>query len=152
MGWDQMGWDGIRFIVVTKVVSPKFDAKMNGSFKCNQCHYATSYGTNIRRYLKSHSGEKSYIWNQCQRKSVDGTIENSLRRKAKQLQSMGLCSYYQKQFESSLAKSLYRKFTRMQPMRFCICLGNQLEESFENSLCGENLQMQPMWLCLYNCT
>ena len=32
MGWDQKGWDGIRFIVMTKDVISKFDAIMNRSF------------------------------------------------------------------------------------------------------------------------
>ena len=32
MGWDQIGWDGIRFIVVTKNVISKFDAIINRSF------------------------------------------------------------------------------------------------------------------------
>ena len=33
--------------------------------KCYQCDYASSYAGNLRRHLKTHSGEKSNKCNQC---------------------------------------------------------------------------------------
>ena len=33
--------------------------------KCNQCDYASSQATHLRRHLKTHSGEKSNKCNQC---------------------------------------------------------------------------------------
>ena len=35
------------------------------SNKCNQCSYASSYASHLRRHLKTHSGEKSNKCNQC---------------------------------------------------------------------------------------
>ena len=34
------------------------------SLKCNQCDYASVLAGNVRRHLKTHSGEKSFICNQ----------------------------------------------------------------------------------------
>ena len=35
------------------------------SKKCNQCDYASSRAGDLRRHLKTHSGEKSNKCNQC---------------------------------------------------------------------------------------
>ena len=35
------------------------------SNKCNQCDYASSHTGDLRRHLKTHSGEKSNECNQC---------------------------------------------------------------------------------------
>ena len=35
------------------------------SNKCNQCEYASSQASNLRRHLKAHTGEKSNKCNQC---------------------------------------------------------------------------------------
>ena len=35
------------------------------SYKCNQCGFASSYAGNLRRHLKTHSGEKQNKCNQC---------------------------------------------------------------------------------------
>ena len=40
------------------------------SYKCNQCDYAAVQAGNLKRHLKSHSGEKSYNCNQCDYSSV----------------------------------------------------------------------------------
>ena len=36
------------------------------SNKCNQCDYASSYASHLRRHLKTHSGEKPNKCNQCE--------------------------------------------------------------------------------------
>ena len=35
------------------------------SKKCNQCEYASSWAGDLRKHLKTHSGEKSNKCNQC---------------------------------------------------------------------------------------
>ena len=35
------------------------------SNKCNQCDFASSYASHLRRHLKTHSGEKPNKCNQC---------------------------------------------------------------------------------------
>ena len=36
------------------------------SNKCNQCAYASSQASHLKRHLKMHSGEKSNKCNQCE--------------------------------------------------------------------------------------
>ena len=35
------------------------------SNKCNQCNFVSSYAGNLKKHLKTHSGEKSNKCNQC---------------------------------------------------------------------------------------
>ena len=48
--------------------------------KCNQCNYASAEASDLRRHLKTHSGEKSNKCNQCDFACSD---PNSLRRHMK---------------------------------------------------------------------
>ena len=51
---------------VVNVALPTENAKnADISKKCNQCDYASSDAGNLRRHLKTHSGEKSNKCNQC---------------------------------------------------------------------------------------
>ena len=48
--------------------------------KCNQCEYASSVKSSLRRHLKIHSGEKSNKCNQCEFASAQaGTLKNHLK-------------------------------------------------------------------------
>ena len=46
------------------------------SNKCNQCDYASSYASNLRMHLKTHSGEKS---NKCNQWDFASAHARSLR-------------------------------------------------------------------------
>ena len=41
--------------------------------KCNQCDYASSYPGNLKKHLKTHSGEKSNKCNQCDYASIQAS-------------------------------------------------------------------------------
>ena len=63
--------------------------------KCNQCQYASSVKSSLRRHLKMHSGEKSNKCNLCDFASsqksqlnIEYAFENAQWRKAKQMQPM----------------------------------------------------------------
>ena len=43
----------------TKVIEQMEAQRGEKSNKCNQCDYASSQASNLRRHLKMHSGEKS---------------------------------------------------------------------------------------------
>ena len=43
------------------------------SYKCNQCEYASSVKSSLRRHLKTHSGEKSNKCSQCDYASSDAS-------------------------------------------------------------------------------
>ena len=48
--------------------------------KCNQCEYASSEAGNLRRHLRTHSGEKSNKCNQCNYASSDASnLRNHLK-------------------------------------------------------------------------
>ena len=60
------------------------------SNKCNQCDYASSYPSNLRKHFKTHSVVKSNKCNQCNYASVYAsalkhTFENTQWRKVKQM-------------------------------------------------------------------
>ena len=51
-----------------EILKKKTDKAINlmiKSNKCNQCGYASSQAGNLRRHLKTHSGDKPYKCNQC---------------------------------------------------------------------------------------
>ena len=66
------------------------------SNKCNQCNYASSLKSSLKRHFKTHTGEKSIKCNQCCHQMVcillrtpfEDTFENTQWRKVKQMQSM----------------------------------------------------------------
>ena len=43
------------------------------SNKCNQCDYTSSCASNLRRHLKTHSGERSNKCNQCEYASCEAS-------------------------------------------------------------------------------
>ena len=53
------GWD-TNIKITTKTTDNVIKSK-----KCNQCDYASSFTSNLRTHLKTHSGEKSNKCNQC---------------------------------------------------------------------------------------
>ena len=53
-------------IILCKHFEDTFEnAQWGKSNKCNQCDYASSEQGDLRRHLKTHSGEKSNKCNQC---------------------------------------------------------------------------------------
>ena len=63
------------------------------SIKCNQCEFVSRQADDLRRHLKTHSGEKSNKCNQCDYASSQaGNLRTHLKthsgKKAKQMQPM----------------------------------------------------------------
>ena len=59
--------DKLNLSVIDRHVEKIMNMKNNAinSIKCNQCAYASSYAGNLKKHLKTHSGEKSNKCNQC---------------------------------------------------------------------------------------
>ena len=72
------------------------------SFKCNQCNYTSVLAGNVRKLLKIHSREKSYTCNRCDFPSVHSY----------DLQAMRLCIISGRQFEKTFKISLWRKILK----------------------------------------
>ena len=64
---DPMGTETNNGTITNKYSEPGPLRKLivQKSNKCNQCEYASSQGSNLRRHLKTHSGEKANKCNQC---------------------------------------------------------------------------------------
>ena len=70
----------------------------------------------------------------CWGTQFEETFENSLWRKAVQMQPMRLRVCPCRRFEKTLESSLWRKTAQMKPMWLCVSLGTRLKKAFENSL------------------
>ena len=51
--------------------------------KCNQCDFASSRASDLRRHLKTHSGEKSHSGEKCSQCDFECSDPGSLRRHMK---------------------------------------------------------------------
>ena len=60
------------------------------SYKCNQCEYASSVKSSLRRHLKTHSGEKS---NKCSQCDYASSRADALRAHLKTHQKCNQCDY-----------------------------------------------------------
>ena len=90
--------------------------------------YASSHVSNLRRHLKSHSGEKS---NKC-----------------KHCNALWLCILSSKRFEDTFENTHWRQIAQMQPMRLCVVSFNQFEETFENTHIADltSLEVRPYYV------
>ena len=66
--------------------------------KCNQCNYASSNASHLKRHLKTHSGEKLNKCNQCDYASA---LESNLKRHLKTHSVDNRCVLSSKQFEET---------------------------------------------------
>ena len=118
--------------------------------KTNQCDFATVHSDDLRKHLKTHTGEKSLKCNQSDYASV---LARNLRRhlktySGKKSLKCNQCvnAFVQTGSLPTSENSLPRKVVQLQPMQLCICFGRQFEKTFENSLWKKIVQIQPMRL------
>ena len=115
------------------------------SNNCNQCNFASSRSGNLRRHLKTHSGEKLNKCNQCDfASSLAGTLRQHFKTHSGEKSNHAtkrLCIISSRQFEGTLENKQCRKAQQMQPMRLCLFSGRENDNTFENTLWKKVKQM-----------
>ena len=125
------------------------------SNKCNQCDYASSDAGNLRRHLKTHSGEKSNKCNQCDfASSHAGDLRRHLTKhsgeKYKKCNQCDYVSCYANDLRRHLQRHSGEKSNKCNQCGFASSYSN-FKDTFENAQWGKVKQMQPMWLCILLC-
>ena len=92
--------------------------------KCNKCELAFSQAGNLRRHLQKHSGEKSNKYNQC-----------------------GFASSYSSVSRTHLKTHTGEKPNECNQCDYASCYASALRTHLKTHS-GEKWQKQPVWLCI----
>ena len=101
-----------------------------GKNTCNQCEYAATLASHLRKHWKTHSGEKPSKCSQCEFSSSQA---RDFRRYLETHSALLQCT------------AAVEQTKQMQPMWFCILSGGQFAKTFANAQWGKVKQIQPIW-------
>ena len=104
--------------------------------KCNQSDFTSPHAGDLRRHLKTRSGEKSNKCSQCDfASSRADNLKNHLKMHSREKSNKcNQCDYASgRQFEDTFENAQWRKVKQMQSVWLCLFWGRPFEETYEDS-------------------
>ena len=103
------------------------------SFTCNQCDFAYAHSEDLRKHLKTHTGEKSLKCNQCDYASVlAGNLRRHLKTHIAKPHWLHLWIIFNR-FKDTFDNTQRGKAKQMQRMQLCILSNRPFKETYENT-------------------